>query len=105
MANYIKRAIKDAAEFNAQLAQQRREERCSYFDMQTQVKSNCQYMYLPTNLDLTAVHEGNVFIHSKMLSSVVPIKHTKFFATVHVCHYPVFATLQVAPTMTVFSCL
>ena len=39
MANYIKRAIKDVAEFNAQLAQQRREERCSYFDMQTQVRS------------------------------------------------------------------
>lgn len=37
VANYIKRAIKDAAEFNAQLAQQRREERCSYFDMQTQI--------------------------------------------------------------------
>ena len=40
VANYIKRAIKDVAEFNAQLAQQRREERCSYFDMQTQVRSN-----------------------------------------------------------------
>ena len=38
VANYIKRALKDAAEFNAQLAQQRREERCSYFDMQTQVR-------------------------------------------------------------------
>lgn len=37
VANYIKRAIKDVAEFNAQLAQQRREERCSYFDMQTQI--------------------------------------------------------------------
>ena len=40
VANYIKRAIKDVAEFNAQLAQQRREERCSYFDMQTQVRLN-----------------------------------------------------------------
>lgn len=40
VANYIKRALKDAAEFNAQLAQQRREERCSYFDMQTQVRSS-----------------------------------------------------------------
>ena len=38
VANYIKRALKDVAEFNAQLAQQRREERCSYFDMQTQVR-------------------------------------------------------------------
>lgn len=37
VANYIKRALKDVAEFNAQLAQQRREERCSYFDMQTQI--------------------------------------------------------------------
>lgn len=35
--NPLKRALKDAVEFNAQLAQQRREERCSYFDMQTQV--------------------------------------------------------------------
>ncbi|XP_020632189.1 PHD finger protein 10-like isoform X4 [Orbicella faveolata] len=43
VANYIKRAIKDAAEFNAQLAQQRREERCSYFDMQTQI------IHVPSN--------------------------------------------------------
>lgn len=43
VANYIKRAIKDAAEFNAQLAQQRREERCSYFDMQTQI------IHIPSN--------------------------------------------------------
>ncbi|XP_015753554.1 PREDICTED: PHD finger protein 10-like, partial [Acropora digitifera] len=43
VANHIKRAIKDAAEFNAQLAQQRREERCSYFDMQTQI------IHVPSN--------------------------------------------------------
>jgi len=43
VANYIKRAIKDVAEFNAQLAQQRREERCSYFDMQTQI------IHVPSN--------------------------------------------------------
>ena len=43
VANYIKRAIKDVAEFNAQLAQQRREERCSYFDMQTQVRIDTFY--------------------------------------------------------------
>ncbi|KAK3698907.1 hypothetical protein QZH41_020366 [Actinostola sp. cb2023] len=35
--NPLKRALKDAVEFNSQLALQRREERCSYFDMQTQI--------------------------------------------------------------------
>ena len=38
VANYVKKALKDVTEFNSQLAQQRKEERCSYFDMQTQVQ-------------------------------------------------------------------
>ena len=36
-ASYIKKAIKDASEYNLHLNQDRKEERSAYFDMQTQV--------------------------------------------------------------------
>lgn len=36
-ASYIKKAIKDASEYNTHLNQDRKEERSAYFDMQTQV--------------------------------------------------------------------
>ena len=37
VASYVKKAIKDAAEYNSHLNQDRKEERSAYFDMQTQV--------------------------------------------------------------------
>ena len=36
-ASYVKKAIKDAAEYNLHLNQDRKDERLAYFDMQTQV--------------------------------------------------------------------
>ena len=38
-ASHIKKAIKDASEYNSHLNQDRKEERSAYFDMQTQVIS------------------------------------------------------------------
>ena len=43
VASYIKKAIKDASEYNSHLNQERKEERCSYFDMQTQVRYKREY--------------------------------------------------------------
>ena len=43
-----KKSIKDAAEYNLHLNQDRKEERSSYFDMQTQVKTFdtfCAYIH------------------------------------------------------------
>ena len=40
-ASYIKKAIKDAAEYNLHLNQDRKDERLAYFDMQTQVCNLC----------------------------------------------------------------
>ena len=39
-APYIKKAIKDASEYNSHLNQDRKDERSAYFDMQTQVCSD-----------------------------------------------------------------
>ena len=38
MPSNLKRALKQTAEYNSQLNASRKDERCAYFDLQTQVK-------------------------------------------------------------------